>query len=76
MLVERGESRALDVIIDALRSHWMLLADTIDGLGYEPGEIRRDERTMKSAWELGREIVQLIIRDSHGQRSSANHYID
>lgn len=56
----QGKTRALDVILEALRSHRMILADTIDGLGYEPGEIRRDERAMRSAWELGREMVQLI----------------
>jgi multimeric flavodoxin WrbA len=37
----QGKTRALDVILEALRSHRMILADTIDGLGYEPGEIRR-----------------------------------
>ncbi len=58
----QGKTRALEVIVEALRSHRIIIADTVDGFGYEPGEIRRDERAMRSAWELGREMVQLINR--------------
>lgn len=56
----QGKTRTLDVITQVMRSHRMVVADSIDGLGYAPGEIKKDERAMKSAWELGREMVQLI----------------
>ena len=53
-------------IIDAIKdlyfymaiSH-MVPADYVAATASEKGSIRQDERAMKAAWELGREIVQL-----------------
>lgn len=56
----QGRTRSLDIIVDILRYHRMIIADTIDGLGYDPGQVRRDLRAMKTSWELGREMVQLV----------------
>ena len=56
----QGKTKSLDVIVEVLRSHRMLLADSVEGLAYDRGQINMDQRAMKSAWELGREIVQLV----------------
>ena len=54
-------------IIDALKDFYfyialnhMIAADYVFGYANEKGTIRKDEIAMQSAWELGREMVQLI----------------
>jgi multimeric flavodoxin WrbA len=42
-----------------LNNH-MILADRVSGLASEKGEILKDERAMGTAWEMGRQVVQLI----------------
>lgn len=42
-----------------LNNH-MLPAEVVPGLAREKGEIRKDERAMGTAYEMGREVVQLI----------------
>ncbi|MFC1977540.1 hypothetical protein ACFLWS_04670 [Chloroflexota bacterium] len=38
----------------------MLAADYVGAYATEKGEIRDNEPAMKTAWELGREMVQLV----------------
>jgi len=40
--------------------HHMFPAESVEGLAREKGEIKKDERAMKSSYELGREMVTLI----------------
>lgn len=54
-------------IIDAIKDFYfyiainhMVAADYVAAYASEKGAIRQDERAMKSAWELGREVVQLV----------------
>jgi len=48
----QGKTRSLDVIVEVLRGHRMLLADSVEGLAYDRGQINMDQRAMKSAWSL------------------------
>ena len=54
-------------VIDAIKDFYfyialnhMIAADYVFGYADEKGAIRKDTIVMKSAWELGREMVQLI----------------
>ena len=64
----RGGVKALSVINNFLLGHDMLATGLgISGYGTKKGEIRRDERAMKGARSLGRQVTQLIMatkRDS------------
>jgi hypothetical protein len=40
----------------------MVAADYVFGYASKKGAIRRDELAMKAAWELGREMVQLVAK--------------
>ena len=54
-------------LIDAIKDLYfymainhMVPADYVAATASEKGAIRKDERAMKAAWELGREMVQLV----------------
>jgi len=56
-------------IIDAIKDFYfyialnhMVAADYVFGYASKKGAIRRDELAMKAAWELGREMVQLVAK--------------
>ena len=38
----------------------MIAAEFVDGMASEKGAIRKDERAVKSSWELGRQVALLI----------------
>lgn len=38
----------------------MVAADYVAAMASDKGAVRQDQRSMKAAWELGREVVQLI----------------
>ena len=62
VIVVAGRLGLIDAIKDLyfyIAINHMVAADYVAGMAGEKGAIREDERAMKSAWELGREMVQL-----------------
>lgn len=57
-----GAVNTLNIFERYFISNHMLPAESVEGLAKEKGEIRKDEHAMKSALELGRQIVLLIKR--------------
>ena len=48
-------------LVTYMMSNHMVVAEAIDALAYHPGEVRKDEQGMKTAWELGR-LVALLTK--------------
>ena len=62
VIVVAGRLGLIDAIKDLyfyIAINHMVAADYVAGMAGERGAIREDERAMKSAWELGREMLQL-----------------
>jgi len=55
-----GAASALHTLYFYFLIHHMFSAEWVEGLAREKGEITKDERAMKAAYELGREVVTLI----------------
>lgn len=63
VIVIAGGSGRIDGIKDLyfyMAINHMVLADYVAGVAFEEGAIRKDQISMKAAWELGREMVQLV----------------
>ena len=58
----------------------MVAADYVAGTASAKGAIREDERAMKAAWELGREMVQLARKSfefpSEFERGLTTYVVD
>lgn len=56
----QGAVCALNVFQRFFAGNHMFTADLVEGLANEKGTIKRDKRGMKSAYEMGRQIVSLM----------------
>lgn len=55
-----GAINALSLFYLYFVSNHMIAAEFVDGMASEKGGIRKDERAVKSSWELGRQVALLI----------------
>lgn len=56
----QGHIVSLHTWMHFILSCHMFPGDMFEAFGNERGEIRRDERAMKCAWEMGRRMVELV----------------
>jgi multimeric flavodoxin WrbA len=57
-----GSGVALDVLQRFFVTHHMITAELEDGLADKRGEVIKDKRGMKGAWELGRLVALLVAQ--------------
>lgn len=55
-----GADSALGIIEHYFSSNHMFLADSVNGLALEKGVITKDKHAMKSAYEMGRQMVLIL----------------
>ncbi|MFH1821056.1 MAG: flavodoxin family protein [Methanobacteriota archaeon] len=56
----QGAQGALDVFLRYFMSNHMFPVEQTDGFAVEKGAIKKDQRAMKSSYEIGRQIASLI----------------